>query len=91
MASVTRLDYISKVFKANFLSKEAQTCGKILDHFEKGHFLSKHCFGYFLGNFWKELDAFYTNIWSHWLWLSWHVVTSDTRGQCLESSHLNNT
>ena len=34
--------------------------------FERPHLLTKNCFVYFLGNFWKNLDTCYFNMWSHW-------------------------
>ena len=61
---------VFKVFLTIFLTSVAQILGNFLGHFQIWHFLSKNCWGEVLGNFWKNLVPFYSNIWSHW----WCVV-----------------
>ena len=64
--SVTR---ILKFSVTNFLAKVAQLFGDFLGYFEKYHFLSKNCRGYFGSTFEKFGLLFYSIIiiWSHWL------------------------
>ena len=56
VVSVIRLGEFLNFLVTIFLSKVVQTFGGYLSDFD--HLLSKNCFGYFLGNFWKHCGYF---------------------------------
>ena len=44
---------------------------------QKHLFLSKNCYGYFLGNFLEILGHFTIQVWSHWLGMSLNELASE--------------
>ena len=60
--SVTRLGYFWRFIVTNFLKNTTKIYGNYLI---KPHFWSENCYGYFLGQLWKNFAYFYSNIWPH--------------------------
>ena len=53
---------------SSFRTKVAQISYCFLGNLQKGHHLSKICCSQFLGNCWKIVAIFHSNIRSHWRW-----------------------
>ena len=64
---MTRLGDFWKFSATTFIAKVAQLFGKLFGHFEKQHYCV-HIFG----NFWRYWAAFYSTIWSHWIYVPSH-------------------
>ena len=76
--SVTRLVNSWKFLVANLVTKVAQIYCDILSIFGKHQLWSKsHCFGYFLGSFWKKNWLLFTPTSGHTGWLTDAVTTAE--------------
>ena len=53
-------------FDSKFSYKSSPNIVQLRGFFEKCHFVSKNCFGYFFASFGKYLATFYSHFWSHW-------------------------
>ena len=88
VSSVTRLGDFWKFLHTNLLTNVAIKDCWLLGYFEKVE-LMKNCYGYILGNLWKQLGNFlYPNIWSQWsfptsnLWTFNPRISAPNGGRC---------